>query len=83
MINWSVDETKLKAGNPRKYLVWKQIQLINYGLGNEKLDRKLITSQWTVIKDQIDPLKAAVLEYWLWNKLPSFQSYKNGYWTWL
>jgi hypothetical protein len=82
MYSWSVDEKKLKAKNPQKYQVWKQIQLINYGLGDEKLDKLLVTSQWVTIKDQIDPLKAAVLEYWLWDKLPSLQNYKNGSWIW-
>lgn len=82
MYSWTVDEKKLKHDDPKKYQVWKQIQLINYGLGNEKLDRQLVKSQWTTIKDQVDPLKASVIEYWLWDKLPSFPNYKNGSWIW-
>ncbi len=82
MYSWSVDEKKLKYENPLKYQIWKQIQLINYGLGDEKLDRQLIKDQWGAIKDQVDPLKAAVIEYWLWDKLPSFPNYKNGSWIW-
>ena len=82
MYSWTVDEKKLKADNPKKYQVWKQIQLINYGLGDEKLNRQLVKSQWNVIKDQVDPLKASVIEYWLWDKLPSFPHYKNTSWIW-
>ena len=82
MRNWTVDEQKLKRDDPQKYQIWRHIQLINYGLGNEKLDRQLVKNQWASIKDHVDPLKAAVIEYWLWNKLPSFQNYKNGSWIW-
>ncbi len=82
MYSWTVDEKKLKATNSKKYRIWKQIQLINYGLGDEKLDRLLIKNQWSIIKDQVDPLKASVIEYWLWDKLPSFPHYKNASWIW-
>lgn len=82
MYSWSVDEKKLKTDNPQKFQIWKQVQLINYGLGDEKLDKQLVTSQWDTIKGQVDPLKAAVIEYWLWDKLPSFPNYKNGSWIW-
>ena len=82
MDSWSVNEKKLKASSGQKYRIWKQIQLINYGLGDEKLDRQLVKNHWKAIKDQVDPLKACVIEYWLWGKSPSFQNYKNGSWTW-
>lgn len=82
MYSWTVDEKKFKHDDPKKYQIWKQVQLINYGLGNEKLDRQLVKRQWNTIKDQVDPLKASVIEYWLWDKLPSFPNYKNGSWIW-
>ncbi len=82
MNNWSTDDKKMRINNPKNYSVWQQIQLINYGLGDQKLDKPLIKGQWELIKDQIDPLKASVLEYWLWDKLPSFPNYKNASWTW-
>lgn len=41
MYNWSVDEKKLKK-YPEKYTIWKLEQLINFGLGNEKLDESKI-----------------------------------------
>lgn len=41
MYNWSVDEKKLKK-YPEKYTIWKLEQLINFGLGNEKLDENKI-----------------------------------------
>ena len=72
----------MKQKSPFEYQIWHQVQLINYGLGQEMLDRKLISEHWETIKDQIDPLKAAVLEYWLWNKAPSLPNYKNGSWIW-
>lgn len=82
MDNRTTDEQKLKQSDPQKYQIWKQIQLINYGLGDEKLDRRLVKNQWASIKNRVDPLKAAVIEYWLWDKLPSFQNYRNGSWIW-
>ncbi|MBI5358058.1 hypothetical protein HZB69_00285 [Candidatus Amesbacteria bacterium] len=82
MYSWSTEELTLQSTNPKQYQIWKQIQLINYGLNEEKLDRKLLVSNWDVIKDQLDPLKASVIEYWLWGTQPSFPNYKNGSWSW-
>lgn len=36
MYNWSVDESELKK-HPQKYKIWKLEQLIDFGLGEEKL----------------------------------------------
>ncbi len=82
MYSWSTDELTLKAKNPKQYDIWKQIQLINYGLNEEKLDRELLISNWTTVKPQLDPLKASVIEYWIWGTPPSFPNYKNGSWNW-
>jgi len=41
MYNWSVDEKKLKK-YPEKHAIWKLEQLINFGLGKEKLDKKSV-----------------------------------------
>jgi hypothetical protein len=83
MYSWSVDEKKFKKNDPKKYSVWVQIQLINYGLRDQKLDGNILIENWNKIKPYIDPLKASVLEYWLWDKLPqSLPNYKNGSWSW-
>ena len=71
MYNWSTDEERLKKENPEGYKVWKITQLINYGLVDEKLDRKALKSVWPKIKDKLDPYKARALEYLLWGKLYS------------
>jgi len=38
MKNWSID-TKFLSKYPKKYTLWKLEQLINFGLGKEKLSR--------------------------------------------
>ena len=81
MYNWNTDTSKWDKKSP-SYQIWKQIKLINYGLKDEKLDQKILNRSWNAIKPQIDPLKASVLEYWLWGNLPSLPNYKNGSWNW-
>ena len=71
MYNWSTDEEKLKKENPGGYRVWRVTQLINYGLADEKLDRREVKDIWPKIKDKLDPYKARALEYLLWGKLYS------------
>lgn len=39
MYNWSVDTSRLKK-NKAVYTKWKLEQMINYGLGREKLSEK-------------------------------------------
>jgi hypothetical protein len=82
MYSWSTDEPAFQAKDPKQYQIWKQIQLINYGLNEEKLDRELLVSNWDLIKNQLDPLKASVIEYWLWGVRSSLPNYKNGSWSW-
>ena len=54
MYNWSTDEAKLKKENPEGYRIWRIIQLINYGLSDEKLDRGEVKAVWAKIKDKLD-----------------------------
>lgn len=82
MYSWSTDELSFKKNNPIQYQIWKQIQLINYGTKDEKLDSQLLISEWAKIKPELDPLKASVIEYWLWGTQPSFPNYKKGSWSW-
>ncbi len=65
MYNWSVDTRQLKK-NPRDYLVWKLENLINFGLGKEKLSKKDLLSNWKVLK--IDEQKKNYLKYLLFGK---------------
>ncbi|MBI2040151.1 hypothetical protein HYT18_03690 [Candidatus Microgenomates bacterium] len=71
MYNWSVDEKRFKKENPKEYRLWRLVQLINYGLDGEKLDREEVKKAWPKIKDQLDPYKARAIEYLLWGKLYS------------
>lgn len=64
MENWNVDEEKLKQ-DPKQHRLWKTVQLINYGLGEEKLDWQYLKSHWSAISPQIDTGKKAALEFML------------------
>lgn len=71
MYNWSTDEKEFKKQNPKGYRLWRFVQLINYGLDGEKLDRKEIKKAWPKIKDKLDPYARRAMEYLLWKKLYS------------
>ena len=62
MRNWSVDTTKLKR-DPEQYAIWKLEQLVNFGLEDEKLDRKELTKHWN--KLELDPHKKQYLSFLL------------------
>lgn len=55
MYNWSVDEKKFKKENPKGYQIWRLEQMINWGLGGEKLDKRLLHKYWS--KLFLDPFK--------------------------
>jgi hypothetical protein len=65
MYNWGVDTTRLKKDKD-KWEVWKLEQMINFGLGGEKLSRKKLKKYWLQL--DIDPDKKRYLEYLLWGK---------------
>jgi hypothetical protein len=81
MYNWSVDEKKFKKKHPKAYELWKLTQLINYGLGREKLDKKKLIIAWPKIKDRVDPNAKGYLEYLLWGKRPSSKNIIKNFWT--
>jgi hypothetical protein len=58
MHNWSTNERALKK-NPKKYIIWRLEQLINFGLGDEKLDKRAVKKYWSQIK--IDPSRRAFI----------------------
>ena len=80
MINWSTDEESFKKNDPKGFEIWRQTQLINYGLDGEKLDKKMLKLNWSKIKERLDPQKATYLEFLLWNIKPSSQNFSNNFW---
>lgn len=60
MKNWSTNEEFLKK-YPEKYNIWKLEQLINFGLGNEKLSLQNVKDN--INKLAIDPLKKRYLKF--------------------
>ena len=62
MYNWSVDEQALKK-NPAQYTRWRLEQLINYGLGDEKINADDLRS--ALPKLTLDPAKKRYLPFLL------------------
>lgn len=62
MYNWSVDINALKKA-PKQYLVWRLEQLINFGLGNEKIKREELRKY--LYKIRIDADKKRYLKFLL------------------
>lgn len=83
--NWShIDEEAMKRENPEKYRKWRIVQMLNYGLGGEKLDRKEVMKLWPEIKEEIEPYRRRAIEFLLWNKrysLPTNLRWWNRYRT--
>ena len=72
MYNWShIDEEEMKRNNPENYRRWRLIQMINFDLQGEKLDKKEVKKLWPEIKDEIDPYRRRVIEFLLWGKIYS------------
>lgn len=76
MLNWSIDEKKLRK-DPKKYNLWRVTQLINYGLGKEKLAKAELKRVWPKIKENLDPYKKRALEYLLWKRVYSLPNNLN------
>ncbi len=64
MYNWSVDTKKFKSKEAKT--IWELEQMINFGLGGSKIDRKSLKKYWH--KLHLDPDRKRFLEYILWNK---------------
>lgn len=62
MHNWSTD-VKILSKYPSKYRVWQLEQLINFGLGENKIKRSDLEKYFD--KLAIDPLKKRYLKYLL------------------
>ena len=59
MYNWSTELTGLEK-DKEKYAIWKLEQLVNFGLGGEKLSKTELKKYWSKI--QIDPGRRKFLE---------------------
>jgi len=58
MKNWSIDTKNLKK-DKNKFAIWKMEQLINFGLGKEKIKKSDLIKYWDVL--DIDPFKRKFL----------------------
>ena len=58
MKNWSTDILELQK-TPEKFFIWRLEQLINFGLGEEKIDHDELKKYWDTVN--IDPLKRKFL----------------------
>lgn len=63
MYNWSVDTMELKK-DKKKYAIWRLEQMVNFGLGKEKLDKLKLKKYWKDL--HLDPKKKKYLELLLW-----------------
>ncbi len=63
MQNWSVDIKQLKK-NKKKYAIWRLEQLVNFGLGKEKLKRSELKKHWSALN--LDPKKKKYISWLLW-----------------
>ncbi|OIP74886.1 MAG: hypothetical protein AUK06_02710 [Parcubacteria group bacterium CG2_30_36_18] len=77
MYNWSVDEKKFKREDPEGYKIWKLEQMINWGLGGEKLDKKLVKKYWK--KLFLDSETKKFLEFLLWPRKKSLLQNRKKY----
>lgn len=64
MYNWSVDEKELKK-YPEQYTIWKLEQMVNWGLGGEKLSGDDLKTYWDGLF--LDPIKKQYLAFLLWH----------------
>jgi len=64
MYNWSIDEKKFKKIAPEKYEIWRLEQLINFGLGEEKLKETELRKYFN--KLDIDETIKKYLQFLLW-----------------
>ncbi len=58
MYNWSTD-TKTLQNNPEQYAIWKLEQMVNFGIGEEKLDAALLRQHIDILA--IDPARKQYL----------------------
>jgi hypothetical protein len=65
MYNWNIDITLFRS--KKKRIWWKLNQLINFGLGGEKVNLRLVKKYWD--KLFLDPKRKRFLEFLIWGRL--------------
>ena len=65
MYNWSVEIKELKK-DKKQYKIWQLEQLINFGLGKEKIKQADLKKYWDLLT--LDPNKKRYLSFLLWPK---------------
>ncbi|MFA5248588.1 MAG: hypothetical protein WC415_05220 [Patescibacteria group bacterium] len=65
MYNWSTDLKELKK-DKKKYTIWHLEQLVNFGLGKEKINSSELKKNWQ--KLDMDKSKKKYLKILLWPK---------------
>lgn len=63
MNNWSVDIKELKK-DKKQYIIWRLEQLVNFGLGREKIKEDDLRANWPKLR--LDPKKKKFLSFLLW-----------------
>ncbi len=72
MYNWShIDEKEMKRFDPVKYKKWRIVQMLNYDMQGERLDREEVKRYWPEIKEEIDPETQRAVSFLLWGTPPS------------
>lgn len=66
MYNWNTDLSVLKKSGG-EYTIWKLNQMINYGIGDEKLDLNLVKKYWKRL--DLDSKRKKFLNFIIWGKL--------------
>jgi hypothetical protein len=70
--NWShIDEEAMKKADPEKYRRWRIVEMLNHGLGGEKLNKKEVMELWNEIKGDINIETRRFVEYLLWGTIYS------------
>ena len=64
MYNWSVDEKAFKKADPEGYQIWRLEQMVNWGLGGEKLRESLVRKYWKQLF--MDDPTRRYLKFLLW-----------------
>lgn len=70
MYNWSVDEKQFKKADPEGYKIWRLEQMINYGLGGQKVEEALVRKYWARL--YLDKPTKRYLKFLLWPQKTRF-----------
>jgi hypothetical protein len=79
MYNWN---TNISNWNKKSdsYQAWRLEQMINYGLDGKKIDETKLRKYWPKIKSNLDPYRARMIEYMIWEKVYSLPTNLN-FWS--